>query len=651
MEEEKKNVLMGYPSVDQPWLKYYPMTNGWESNIAEGSYSFSKKLYKPKKARMSRGAVLADIYANHNHSWFEELQERNRGNLEKTAISYWDIDISYKCFFELALMYAKALRSIGIGKGDEFVACVRQCPDYPAIVAAASYIGACVDLISPEFNPDFISDIIVKSGRKLILVSDWDLAKISPAIEKSDVGLCVTVPLARWGGDPHRDISEKFFKFDIQSYLASKNRLKTVESIEEFLHRGYAYSGEINGHGHLEDTIAVTYSSGSTKKGYHKGIPQCNRVFIIMGRYHDPEVTGMPKMSETRTYAAIGTQADTILMTGVSDTLMEGGIVVLDPVVDSRYFLYSMMFYKAGLVIATRSSWLEALYQYRINPDFRGLKLPYLYVPSEGGEPLSAGEEYALNRWLCEVKAGTAITKTPFSIVKMSVGGGDSEHGSIFLTLFRGYYSVLQKIRGIHEPIGMGYYDFADVSVLREDGTHCAPMEPGRLVANSPLSMNMYHNDPLSTERFFICDSEGNQWGDLGCYGYIDKWNYVYVKGRLSATASDIPLSQIADIMQQDYKHILSCEVVYCVYNDKPIYIAHIEMQHDCKPGKTNYYLKKAAELCIKNYGQNFAGQLYFRVHESDDRFKLLFTTKRDIHSLNAEGLSEKCFSALDLFI
>ncbi|MBQ7147609.1 MAG: AMP-binding protein [Pseudobutyrivibrio sp.] len=50
-----------------------------------------------------------------------------------TAYTYGD-------FFNMVERYAKALKTHGVNKGDEFVVCLLQTPDYPVAVAAASLI-------------------------------------------------------------------------------------------------------------------------------------------------------------------------------------------------------------------------------------------------------------------------------------------------------------------------------------------------------------------------------------------------------------------------------------------------------------------------------------------------------------------------------
>ena len=599
---------------------------------------------------MSWKEVKQDIYKNHNHSWFTEIYIRNKNNGNKIAMIYRGTKITYNEFFDMVFKYAKALKHRGIKKGDEFVACLRTAPHYPALVAAASLIGAKINLINAEFDKDYIKQIIEKADAKFVLVDDWDFAEMAPALEKiSNDKEVVVLPVDYWSkyDNPYKKITDRFYKFDEKEFNDVVKKFDNIVFEDEFLRDGEAYDGELDGKGKLDDVLAITYTSGSTSKGIHKGVPQKNRAYIIMGRYHDPEVAGIPPMNDIVTMAAIGPHADTLLMSGVSDTFMQGGTLALEPIVDENYFLYSLMINKPRLAIGTRTFWLRAMKQTYENPEFKNLKLPYMYVPSEGGEPLSPGEEKALNRWLRDVKAGTAITHTPFSIIKMTVGGGDSEHGSLFLSLFRDYKNKLQKIRGIDEPIGLSYYNFVDLQVLRDDGTYCEPMEMGRLVANSPISMDGYHNNPEATQKYFITDAYGKVWGDLGTYGYVDKFDNVYIKGRISKNDPPIKTFQIADEILKDTKNIMSCEVVY--HEEYDTYVAHVEPQYH-KNVNIKRALLSAEERCVSKFGEDFRNKILFRVRTNKEGFPTLFTAKRNLIALKEEGITDKCIIPSDYY-
>lgn len=596
-----------------------------------------------RKSRLSFDEVMKDIEINHNHSWYHELLQRNEGNMEKVAIRFRTTEYSYGWFFKKIIEYSKALRFFGIKKGDEFVAILQQTPDYPILVAAASLIGAQVNLVSAAFDKDYIASIINHAGSSVVIIDDWDFVEVEPALSKSTEGRTIVIsPIDKYdiAENPYKDLMDKYSTFDKTAYETAVSGFSNVIYLDEFLQCGEDYSGEIDGKGGLQDEIAVTYTSGSTSKGIHKGVDQRNATYIIMGRYHDPEVAGIPSMKNIVSYVAVPPHADTLLLTGVSDTLMQGGCVALDPIINEHYFLNVLEIYRISLGVATTSYWLSAMRDTYSCQEYVNLKLPYLTVPSEGGEPLSAGEERALNKWLAKVGAGRKLTHTPFTITKMSVGGGDSEHGSLFLSLFRAYYRPLQVIRGINEPVGMAYYNFAEVEILDQQGNYCKPNTLGRLVANSPISMEHYHDNPNATAAYFIKDAHGKTWGDMGCYAYKDKYENIYVKGRIEKNDPNPKAFEIADVILRDDKNIMSCAVIYLP--KEKTYVAHIEFPIAYTVDEI-MILKRAYKRCVKSYGNAIEGKILFRIRDHEEGFPLLFTAKRNYHDLITEGISKKC--------
>lgn len=183
------------------------------------------------------------------------------------------------------------------------------------------------------------------------------------------------------------------------------------------------YKYDIVDDGKLDDKFTITYSSGSTNSSRPKAIVHANRSYITMGRYHDSEVSGIPSMVGKTVLAHIPTHSNTNLMSSISDTLMQGGIVALEPIYDKDYFIYSLLINKPNLAVATRSFWLHTMKQSMNNTNFKNVKLPFLYVPTAVGEPLAANEEKALNKWLRKMRAGIDFVPSPSSFITMSVAG------------------------------------------------------------------------------------------------------------------------------------------------------------------------------------------------------------------------------------
>lgn len=598
--------------------------------------------------------ILSEIDKNRNHSWIKEIWLRNKDRLNTTAMVYRGKKFTYEDFFVESYRYAMALKTAGLKKGQTFVAALENSPEFPFLMGATSMIGARINIVSAEMDPDYLVDMMNKAKCKYVFASDMSFSKFATAFKMANLNndkYIVSLPLnyTLSEDNPYLPLTEKFYKLDEAEYNKAVNEINNFVSLDNFLKNGENYHETIIEDTGLNDELTITYTSGSTGWGKPKALIHKNRSYITMGRYHDSEVSGIPTMENRTTLALIKPMSDTDFMANISDTFMQGGIVALEPINSVEYFLTSMLINKPTLALASRSFWLYAMKQQKLNPEFKNIKMPYLLVPTSVGEPLAANEEKALNKWLKEIKSGTEVTKTPFSVVSMSVAGGDSEHGGIFLVLFRALQSKRPSHIGIKEPIGMGVYDMVQIKALREDGTYCGPMEPGNLVANSPCNMLGYYDNEEANKRFFIKSAYGKTWGNLGTYGYIDKKGNVYVKGRISNTDTMIPNYRIADVILKDTKKIMSCEVVNVKKDDQISYVAHLEPQMDVTFNEEKV-LKSAASRCSIEFGEDLLEKLYFRIRTNNESFKLLHTGKRNNIALVDEGISEKCVNAKSLF-
>ena len=96
-------------------------------------------LISPKNDRKTRKA-LKEMEEKRNHSWFEEIYERNKNRLDAIALSYRDNDITYGEMFENMRALAKSLKKYGIKKGDEIPICLGNTPELIYLMGAASIL-------------------------------------------------------------------------------------------------------------------------------------------------------------------------------------------------------------------------------------------------------------------------------------------------------------------------------------------------------------------------------------------------------------------------------------------------------------------------------------------------------------------------------
>ena len=607
--------------------------------------------------KMKKQEILNEINVNRNHSWFEEIKNRSNSHLLKPAFKYRGKSITYNEYLKTCeQIWAPSLKANGIGKNTEIVACLSSTPELCYLLGAVSIVGAKINLVSSDFDADYLYQIIKNADSKYVFVGEDRFNELMPIfkrleLEKDKTIVPISLDYSLSGNNPFAEITDKFLGYNKEEYLKNVQSLSNCESINSFLNKGTNYTGKVGECSTLDDEFTITYSSGTTDGKMPKGIVHRNRHYIVMGRYHDSEVSGIPNLKDSVTYSTIPTQSNSYIASILSDTLMEGACIALDPIVSKEYFIYGILINEPYMAIATTSSWLyTAKYYYNLSKEEQQkIKFPNTLFPVVVGEPMSPGEEKYLNKFIKDTKCGTGVTKLPYSISKMSICGGDCEHGSIFIRELRAYANLLRD-KSVHEPIGLRTYNFVEVKALRSDGTYCNPNEYGRLVANSDCTMVGYKDAPERTKNFFVTDAYGKTWGDLGCHGFIDKNNNIYMKGRVSEDKSIIPEFIINDEIQRDTKNILSSSVVSVTDNDIEKYVAYIEVQPNSKK-KIEEIIKSAIMRCQRKFGDMVTSKIYISIINESKEFPLTACLKRDNNALRDIGIPFDSIKSSDVII
>lgn len=114
--------LTGIPNVDRPWLKYYSKEELMAGSINKTVYRY---LYDENKKYMNDIAI---IFANRKIKYFELFSQ-----IEKVA---------------------KALKIMGVKKGEVVTICLPNTPESAYLFYACSMIGAIADYIDPTENEE-----------------------------------------------------------------------------------------------------------------------------------------------------------------------------------------------------------------------------------------------------------------------------------------------------------------------------------------------------------------------------------------------------------------------------------------------------------------------------------------------------------------
>ena len=584
--------------------------------------------------------IMEDLLQNHNHSWYQELWNRNKNNLDDYALIYRGNKITYREMFENMKKYAKSLKEMGLGVDSEIPVCISNCPEIVYLMGAASLIGAKLNIFGSHFPKDYVTEIINNSKSNVVFMEDNAYAKLESSVTKSNAQNIVLTSLRDSLTDnfnPYEELDKKhgLFKNRVNEFKLTNPK---ILSQFDFKQLGNEYNGEINAHTDMNQDFLITYTSGSTNEERPKALVHSSKNFIILARYHDKDINGITTKSFT-SLAHIPTFSNTNLVSCISDSLMQGAKLALEPTYDKDFFVDSMIMHNPHYVAAPKSFWINAAKKLLYSEEYKKSKLLNLLMAFVCGEPYELNEERLINRALKKAKAGTAITRTPFSIVRSCEAAGDCEHGSIFYTLFRSYQNKTPKNKIKKEEAGLVHFPFVEVAVLDPKGKRLGPNKLGRIVANSPCTMKRYHNNEKATKNFFIQDEEGKIWADMSVYGYKDKQNKYHIRERIPEKEEKIPPFIIAKKILEDRKNILSCEVIFDKETNN--YIAHIELQPDA-PRSIEEVIEDADIRC--SYLMEMLGaNIYYRIHSFEESFQLTKSGKRNGKALLAEGMTNKC--------
>lgn len=576
---------------------------------------------------------LKEIEENHNHSLFEEIFNRRKNELSRTALFYRGTKISYGELENKVYEYAKALKAYGIKKGDEIPICMSNTPELVYLLGAISLLGAEANVFGDGFDKEYITEIINSCNTDLIFVTDNLYTNVEEPIKKSKVKNIIVSSLADSlpkGVNPYFELEKKWYDFkDRKVDIINSNN--NAKSILDFLKEGKNYNGIVYEKVNLNDIYTTTYSSGSTNSTRPKGIVHDVKSYVVMGTYHDPEKSNVPSMKNLRMLAHIPPHSNTDIQSCITDPLMQGSEVALEPIYNEEHYIFSLLINKPSFVTATRSFFVRLADDVLYDKKFQKTKMPFLFVPMIVGEPTSPGEEKYINKALRKINAGSQFTHLPLSPITISIAGGDCEHGGLFFILFKSLQEKNFKYLLGKEPKGLRTYNMVEVATLNDKGEYCKPGEIGRLVANSPCTMVSYKNDKKATDNFFVKDAYGKIWGDCSVYGYIDKYSGVHIKGRRNPE-DKVPPFQLADIILKDTKNILSCEVI----NMQDNYIIYLRLMPDRKIKDTNTLILSIKDRCLKYFDTSLVDTFIYSIK---DNFKLTGCGKRNNLALKAEEI------------
>lgn len=605
----------------------------------------STRIIRTKKGRQAV-AALKNIEINHNHSWYYELKKIALDSPDELALFYRGSKISFSTMFENADKLALSLAKMGIKPGDEIPACMSNVPELVYFLLAANKIGAKVNLFGDHFDKKFLNEILNDCSNKVLFATDDFYDNVKNEVLKRNyehkviISLADSLPVYPELCDEYEPELSDYYYFDnnVQSFKMNDNN---IMNYNECIDYGKNYNLDILDNNNLDTEFLITYTSGSTKVGFPKAIVHTNRSLITSGIFHDPKLSGTPHIKGLRGLAHIHSESNTDVITCISDNLMQKWSVALEPIYGKETFLDILFINKPNYCNATTSHIIEASKQYLLNKKFYNRKLPWLLALFAVGEKTSKGEEKFINYWLKKSKAGSGVKIMGISLpyVTLSVGGGDTEHGGIYYSLWKKMYEKMYGFSLKNEEYGMMPVPYAHISVFKPnvDGTfsECNYNEIGLIASNSSTTTKGYKNNKEATLKMIIKDDKNREWISNNVYGYIDNLGTVHVKDRYEniiylGNNLPLPIFLIENIVEKDTKNILSCSVTKAMteYGDVPV--INLEFQ-PFKQKSDIEIIESIKERLIANLPIEVISSAVFRVFDNINSFPLTGSGKRSI--------------------
>lgn len=563
------------------------------------------------------------IFKGHNNGVVREIIEANFDNLEKTAIFYRGNKIIYSELILNVYEYAKALKARGFKKGDEIPVCMSNTPEAVTLFLAISLIGAKVNAISDSFSPYYVKYILKKVNSPVFFVTNDKYKNIDNIVEdESSIKDVVVFSLSDSyprGINPYAELESHFISnqtYCIGCYK-SKAKKKNILDKTEFLSLSKKFNGTLEEKSNLEDVFYIGYEMDAKISECPKALEYKNKNFIVSGiMKRDASAENPSVLAQLPNCYSAG------MISLIFDTLFRGGTICLEYVNSKTFFPASLIINKSNIVYAPKEYWISLFKELQFNYVFGNVNsLSYLTTPVSILDPLSKNEEKYLNAFLKYYKAGK---KNLGSCAKMSQVLVNSLYGEAFL-------SDSKQGGAFHAS------DIIETTVVNSEGKHLQKENYGLVVLNSRCSIASYRdskqNDLISLSTF-----DGHKWISTNYLGKLNKTDGITIRGKLSHPQSHLAIA-IKEVVLQDEKNILSCEVVPIDTDEKQTYfVVHLTLM----PGwltSAKQALSDIEKRLKRFVPPSFVSKIVYRIRNND--FVLQPSGKIDESSLIKDGFDK----------
>lgn len=221
-------MLTGKPSIDRPWMKFYP--------------------------EVLRGIQVPACTV-------EQYLSVRAADPNVVAMHYYGVDITWGTVFRKVDATARALQVLGIKQGDQIPVFLRSVPEFIYLLLAAERIGA--SLLCRDNTLEENIEAVQKANAKVIFVHDFfSKAEIEAYREQTNVNTYVIVP-ALESGD--RAAMPVYLQHSLDAlYPDVPARGSDTMMWADFCNMGQRFRGFVPAPVNIDRPLLRAYTSGST---------------------------------------------------------------------------------------------------------------------------------------------------------------------------------------------------------------------------------------------------------------------------------------------------------------------------------------------------------------------------------------------------
>ena len=428
---------------------------------------------------------------------------------------------------------ARALKTIGIRKGDCVTIAMPNCPQAIYMFYAINLIGGIASMVHPLSSEKEIEFYLNESNSITVITLDQFYGKIE-AIRKN-TGI-VNVILARIKDELAQPLKAGYMITEGYKIAKIPDDAPVIRW-KEFMKLAkccfYNYKVERSD----DDPAVILYSGGTT--GTTKGIMLTNRNFNALA---EQVIATNPMFGPgDKMLAAMPVFHGFGLGVCIHTMLAKGGRCVLVPRFTPKSYSKLITKNKCNFIAG-----VPTLYEAMLRlPNMEKADFSHLKGVFSGGDSLSIELKKKMDKFLADHKA----------TIKVREGYGTTECvTACCLTPVK-----LQKEGSIGIPFPDTYF-----KIVKPDTEEEVPYgEEGEIVLSGPTVMLGYYGKPEETARTLRKHSDGLTWLYTGDLGSMDDQGFVYFRGRIKrmivTSGYNVYPAQLENILDAHEKVQMSC--------------------------------------------------------------------------------------------